>query len=207
MSLLAPTSQVCSWTQALDNPASLATYVANGGYQALRRVVTEQMPGDDQFNYSREYLMARLAVMLGGRTSEEIAIGDITTGAENDLIEASGLARRMITRWGMGAIGLMAVASNEEQPFLGYELSQARDFSEETGARIDRDLQRLLEERHAAARKILTDERDKLDKLVEALLHEETLAQEQLAVILGPRVFDADLEVEAQPELVPAHPA
>ena len=194
---------VVAWMTPLADPVHKVTIIPHG--RALG--VTEQMPGDDQFNYSREYLMARLAVMLGGRTSEEIAIGDITTGAENDLIEASGLARRMITRWGMGAIGLMAVASNEEQPFLGYELSQARDFSEETGARIDRDLQRLLEERHAAARKILTDERDKLDKLVEALLHEETLAQEQLAVILGPRVFDADLEVEAQPELVPAHPA
>jgi cell division protease FtsH len=150
------------------------------------------LPGEDQFNYSREYLLARLSVMLGGRTAEELAIGDITTGAESDLVEATRLARRMITRWGMGDLGLMAIASDDEQPFLGYELTQGHEYSEETSARIDRDIQKLLDERHKLVTTILTRERDKLDHLVEALLSEETVDREVLTKILGPRSFEVD---------------
>ncbi len=131
--------------------------------------------------------MGRLAVMLGGRTAEEIAIGDITTGAENDLVEATSLARRMITRWGMGSLGLAAFKSDDHQPFLGYDLSQGREYSEATAAKIDREVQRLLEERHTAVRELLTRERGKLDCLVKALLHEETVTQEVLVEIFGAR--------------------
>jgi cell division protease FtsH len=149
--------------------------------------VTEQLPGEDHYNHSREYLLARLDVMLGGRTAEEIAIGDITTGAEKDLVEATRLARRMVTRWGMGSVGLAAFQADEEQPFLGYELAQGRDYSEDTAARIDRDVQRLLEESHETARRLLTDQRVKLDRLAQSLLHEETVDREELEHILGPR--------------------
>jgi cell division protease FtsH len=149
--------------------------------------VTEQMPGDDHYNYSREYLVARLLVMLGGRTSEEIALGDMTTGAENDLIEATRLARRMVTRWGMGSLGPVAYQTDEQQPFLGYELTQGRDFSETTATQVDRDIQQMLQERHETARQLLTGARDKLDDLVKALLQEETIDQDELARILGPR--------------------
>jgi cell division protease FtsH len=149
--------------------------------------VTEQMPGDDHYNYSREYLVARLLVMLGGRTSEEIALGDMTTGAENDLIEATRLARRMVTRWGMGSLGPVAYQTDEQQPFLGYELTQGRDFSETTATQVDRDVQQMLQERHETARQLLTGARDKLDDLVKALLQEETIDQDDMARILGPR--------------------
>ena len=177
---------VAAWLLPNADPVHKVTIIPRG--RALG--VTEQLPGEDQFNYSREYLLARLGVMLGGRTAEEIAIGDITTGAENDLVEATRLARRMITRWGMGELGFMAISSDEEQPFLGYELTQGHDYSEETGARIDRAIQQLLAERHEIIEKLLTDARDKLDQLVEALLHEETIGQETLTKILGPRVFE-----------------
>jgi cell division protease FtsH len=149
--------------------------------------VTEQMPGDDHYNYSREYLVARLLVMLGGRTSEEIALGDMTTGAENDLIEATRLARRMVTRWGMGSLGPVAYQTDEQQPFLGYELTQGRDFSETTATQVDRDIQQMLQERHETARQLLTGAREKLDDLVKVLLQEETIDQAGLARILGPR--------------------
>jgi cell division protease FtsH len=85
---------------------------------------------------SRSYLYARLAVMLGGRTAEEIVFGDVTTGAENDLLEATRLARRMVSRWGMGKLGLVAFRADEQQPFLGYELSQRPDYSEATAAEM-----------------------------------------------------------------------
>jgi cell division protease FtsH len=140
-------------------------------------------------NYSREYLLTRIAVMLAGRTAEELAIGDITTGAENDLVEATRLARRMISRWGMGELGLMAVSSDDEQPFLGYELTQGKNISEETSARIDRGIQKVLGERHELVEKLLSNSMDKLDNLVNVLLREETVDKEDLIKILGERVY------------------
>ncbi len=149
--------------------------------------VTEQTPGEDQYNYSQEYLLARLTVMLGGRVAEESALGSITTGAENDLAQATRLARRMVTRWGMGSLGPVAFSTDEEQPFLGYELSQGREYSEETASRIDENVQRLLSERYVVAQRLLADGRDGLDALVKALLAEETIQRVDLERILGPR--------------------
>jgi cell division protease FtsH len=172
-----------AWFNPVADPVHKVTIIPRG--RALG--VTEQLPGEDHYNYSREYLLARLSVMLGGRTAEEIAIGDVTTGAENDLVEATRLARRMVTRWGMGSLGLVAFQADEEHPFLGYELAQGRDYSETTAAQVDQDVQRLLEERHEIVHSLLTGEREKLDRLVQTLLHEETIDQDALARILGPR--------------------
>ncbi len=172
-----------AWLTPAADPVHKVTIVPHS--RALG--VTEQLPGDDHFNYSVTYLMARLAVMLGGRTAEEIAIGDVTTGAENDLIEATGLARRMVTRWGMGSLGLVAFKAEDHQPFLGYDLSQGRDYSEATAAKIDQEVQRLLQERHKAVYELLTSAREKLDRLVKALLQEETVDQQMLTEILGSR--------------------
>jgi len=146
--------------------------------------VTEQLPGQEQYNYNLSYLVARIQVMLGGRTAEEIALGEITTGAENDLIEATQLARRMVTRWGMGELGLIAFRADEEHPFLGYELARGKDYSEETASLIDRDVRRLLDESHSNVRKLLSGKREKLDSLAQALLEEETISREQLIRIL-----------------------
>ena len=151
--------------------------------------VTEQLPGDDHYNYSKEYLMARLSVMLGGRAAEEIAMGDITTGAENDLVEATRLAKRMITRWGMGSMGPMAINTDDEQPFLGYELTQGRDYSEETAAQIDLDIQNMLGTCYVTTKKLLQDHRKDLDNLGLALLKEETVDQEEMKRILGERTL------------------
>jgi cell division protease FtsH len=149
--------------------------------------VTEQLPAEDQYNISRRYLLARLAVMLGGRAAEEIAIGDITTGAENDLVEATRLARRMVTRWGMSEVGLAAFDVDEAQPFLGYEISQGRPYSESAAAQIDEVVQALLAERHQAACTLLNHYRDKLDKLVTVLLQKETIDEAGLVAVLGER--------------------
>jgi cell division protease FtsH len=172
-----------AWLTPEADPVHKVTIIPHG--QALG--VTEQLPLDDQYNYSRGYLMARLAVMLGGRASEEIALDDITTGAENDLVEATRLARRMVTRWGMGSLGNMAFDVDGTQPFLGYELSQGRDFSEKTAAQIDSDVQKLLADRHQVVKTLLKKSREKLDALVQALLKEETIDQSAMVNILGPR--------------------
>jgi len=172
-----------AWLTPAADPVHKITIVPHG--RALG--VTEQLPSDDRYNYSVTYLMARLAVMLGGRTAEEIAIGDITTGAESDLVEATRLARRMVTSWGMGSLGLVAFKSDDHQPFLGYDLSQGREYSEATAAKIDQEVQRLLEECHKAVHELLAGQREKLDSLVKTLLHEDTVTQETLVKILGAR--------------------
>jgi cell division protease FtsH len=174
---------VAAWLTPLAEPVHKVTIIPHG--RALG--VTEQLPSDDHYNYSRDYLLARVLVMLGGRASEEIVMGDITTGAENDLVEATRLVRRMITRWAMGDLGPVAYQADEQQPFLGYELSQGRDYSEATAAKIDQEVQRVLEEQYEAVRQLLVGSRPKLDSLVEQLLDEETVLEDQLTKILGPR--------------------
>lgn len=172
-----------AWLTPEADPVHKVTIIPHG--QELG--VTEQLPGEDHYNYSRTYLLAHLQVLLGGRTAEEIAVGDITTGAENDLVEATRLARRMVTRWGMGSLGVTAFQADEEQPFLGYELAQGRDFSEATAGQIDQDIQRLLADSHEIVRGLLSKSRKQLDRLVETLLEKETIDQEMLVHILGPR--------------------
>jgi cell division protease FtsH len=174
---------LAAWLTPAADPVHKVTIIPHG--QALG--VTEQIPGSDHYNYSRAYLNARLAVMLSGRSAEEIAIGDVTTGAENDLVEATVLARRMITRWSMGSLDSVAFKVDEQQPFLGYEMAQGREYSEATAAKIDHDVQELLAERHQFSLDLLTSHRDSLDHLVDALLKEETIGKEKLEEILGPR--------------------
>jgi cell division protease FtsH len=174
---------VVAWLTPAADPVRKVTIIPRR--EALG--VTQQMPDEDHYNYTRQSLLARLQVLLGGRAAEELALGEITTGAESDLVQATRLARRMVTRWGMGSLGLAAFQADEEQPFLGYELAQGRDYSEDTAARIDQDVQRLLEESHQAARDLLNGARERLDRLVQALLHEETIGGEELGHILGPR--------------------
>ncbi len=174
---------VVAWFTPTADPVQKVTIVPHG--QALG--ITEQIPREERHNLNQAYLKARLAVMLGGRTAEEIAIGEITTGAENDLVEATRLARRMVTRWGMGKLGPIAFRADEEHPFLGYELSQRPDYSEATAAEIDAEVRRLLEEAHEDVRRKLTEARERLDDLVEALLREETIQLDELNRILGPR--------------------
>lgn len=149
--------------------------------------VTEQLPGEDKYNYGYGYLMARLAVMMGGRVSEEVVIGEITTGAENDLKEATRLARKMVTNWAMTDFGLMILDANEEQPFLGYEISQGRGYSEASAARVDEEIQSLLKERYQYARECLTKNRAALDALVDALMKHETVIQKDMEEIFGTR--------------------
>jgi cell division protease FtsH len=174
---------VTAWRLPHADPVHKVTIVPHG--RALG--VTEQLPQEDRYNVSRAYLLDRLAVMLGGRTAEELAIGDITTGAENDLVQATQLARRMVSRWGMGQLGLAAFDDDKENPFLGYEIAQGHHYSQDTAAQIDREVQALLEERHQTTRQILQDMRPQLDDLVALLLQKETIDKSQIAKILGPR--------------------
>ncbi len=165
------------------DPVNKITIVARG--RALG--VTEYLPDGDRFSYSRQYLLSQLAVMLGGRAAEQVALGEITTGAENDLQRATDLARRMIGRWGMSEeLGLLFVSNSTETPFLGREMAGPRDYSEATAALLDQAVRALLQERMQTAIRLLTEQRTVLDRVAQALLTHETLDRDGLeAVIRG----------------------
>jgi cell division protease FtsH len=150
--------------------------------------VTQFRPEDDRRNLPRTYLIERLAVALGGRSAEELALGDITTGAENDLKEASQLARRMVSEWGMGEQTGPVVydlsdgsPSLSQQPLEGHE----RVYSEVTAERLDAEVERLVTQAHQQARSVLSEHRDALDRLAQALLQEEVLEREQVLAIVN----------------------
>jgi cell division protease FtsH len=150
--------------------------------------VTQFRPEDDRRNLPRTYLLERLAVALGGRSAEELALGDITTGAENDLKEASQLARRMVSEWGMGEQTGPVIydlsdgsPSLSQQPLEGHE----RVYSEVTAERLDAEVERLIMQAHQQARNVLTEHRDALDRLAQAPMQEEVLEREQVLAIVN----------------------
>ncbi len=147
--------------------------------------VTEYLPEGDRFNYSRQYLLSQLSSMLGGRAAEQVAIGEITTGAENDLQRATQLARRMIGRWGMSKeLGLLFASDTSENPFLGREMAGPRDHSEATAALLDETVRKLLDERMTTAIRLLEENRTTLNRLAQALLEHETLDRAAVEAII-----------------------
>jgi cell division protease FtsH len=143
--------------------------------------LTQQLPIDEKHNYSREYLEDQIAILLGGRIAEEITIGSITTGAGNDLERATDLARRMVCEWGMSnAMGPLTFGKKEEQIFLGREIAQHQDYSEDTALRIDQEVKRFVTDNYARAQTILTEHRQSLIDMAEALLQRETLDADQV---------------------------
>jgi cell division protease FtsH len=149
--------------------------------------VTQSLPTDDRRNYSKEYLMARLYVLMGGRSAEEVVFNQITTGAENDLRVATALARSMVAQWGMNEeLGPLNFGDNDRQPFLGYSLAMPRNYSEETASLIDKETKRLVEQAHQYARQLLREHRDKLDRLANELLESEIVDQARVLEIVNP---------------------
>jgi cell division protease FtsH len=171
-----------AWLTPGADPVHKITIVPHG--QALG--VTEQLPAIERHNLSRGYMVTRISVMLGGRAAEEVVFSEVTTGAESDLVEATQLARQMVTRWGMSDLGLAAFRTDDTQPFLGYEMTQGKDYSEATAARVDATVQQLLGSAHEQVLALLTTSKAQLTSLAEALLRDETLELEQLRTLLGP---------------------
>jgi len=147
--------------------------------------VTYQRPQTDRYNYPEAYLRARIVGMLGGRAAEEIVYGTRTTGASNDIEQATALARNMVTRWGMSdAVGLVQLAPRENV-YLGRSFGGEKPFSEETGRLIDAEVQRIINECHEQAKRLLTQHRRQLDALVQALLARETLDEREILEVTG----------------------
>jgi len=150
--------------------------------------VTQFLPEGDRRNLPRSYLMERLAVALGGRSAEELALGEITTGAQNDLKEASQLARRMVTEWGMGDQTAPVVYDLADgSPYLNQQPleDRSRVYSEATAERLDTEVEQLISQAHQQARGVLTEHRDALDRLAQALQQEEVLERDQVLAIVN----------------------
>ncbi len=137
--------------------------------------LTQQLPTEDKYSYSKRYLDAMLAVLMGGRIAEEVFIGEITTGAGNDIERATGMARRMVCEWGMSDLGPATFGKKEEAIFLGREFAQHQDYSEATAIEIDKEVRRILEKAYGTAKEIITQNKTALDRVARKLLERETL--------------------------------
>src|SRR5438270_1935785 len=176
-----------AWYQPQSDPVHKITIVPRG--QALG--VTQSIPTDDRHNLSEDYLKSRIAMALGGRAAEQLALGGITTGAQNDLETATALARRMVISWGMSPkLGLFSFDDSPDAVFLGRELTGNPHISQRTAGIIDEEVTRLLDDGYQTAERILTANRAKLELLAEALLREEVLEEDQIARIVGPRALE-----------------
>ncbi|HMK57390.1 MAG TPA: ATP-dependent zinc metalloprotease FtsH [Dissulfurispiraceae bacterium] len=138
--------------------------------------VTQQLPIDDRYTYSKDYLQKALNVLLGGRAAEELALSHMTTGAGNDIERATDLARKMVTEWGMSErLGPLTFGKKDEQIFLGREIARHKDYSEKTAEEIDDEVKRIVMNAYENAKKLLSDNGDLLDALARTLLERETI--------------------------------
>ncbi|MDH5767416.1 MAG: ATP-dependent zinc metalloprotease FtsH [Nitrospirota bacterium] len=138
--------------------------------------VTQQLPIDDKYTYSKDFLMKTLSVLLGGRAAEEIALKHLTTGAGNDLERATDLARKMVTEWGMSdKLGPLTFGKKDEQIFLGREIARHKDYSEKTAVDIDEEVKSIVIEAYETSKNLLLKNTDLLDALAKALLEKETM--------------------------------
>ncbi len=146
---------------------------------------THQLPEDERYIHEQEHMLDRLAVMLGGRAAEQVVFDTLTSGAEDDLQQATRLARKMVLSWGMSErLGPMASGSRREQVFLGEEIAQRRDYSEETAREVDEEVKAIIDEAHRRATDVLRERRDTLDRIAEVLKEEEEITGDRVNQIL-----------------------
>jgi cell division protease FtsH len=153
--------------------------------------LTQQLPVDEKHNYSRNYLNDTIAILLGGRIAEELTTGNITTGAGNDLERATDLARKMVCEWGMSdAMGPLTFGKKEEQIFLGREIAQHQDYSEDTALRIDAEVKRFVMDAYSRSTELLTAHKKQLLDIAEALLAREVLDADQVRKLARGEALD-----------------
>ena len=164
-----------------SDPVHKVTIIPRGRALGL----TMQLPEEDRYAYDRVYLMSRIAVLFGGRIAEELFMHQMTTGASNDFERATQMARDMVTRYGMSdALGIMVYGENEGEIFLGRSVTTHKNMSEATMEKVDAEIRRILDEQYALARKLLEDNRDKVEAMAAALLELETIDADQINDIM-----------------------
>jgi len=146
--------------------------------------VTMQLPVDDKHTYTRDFLESQIAIMMGGRVAEELFLDHMTTGAGNDIEQATEMARRMVCDYGMSDLGPLTFGKREEQIFLGREIAQHRDYSEDTAIKIDNEITRFVSEGYKESQKILKANRDTLVRIAETLLEREVLDADEVRMVI-----------------------
>ncbi len=148
--------------------------------------VTMQLPEEDRYSHDREYLLARIAVLMGGRIAEELFMGQMTTGAANDFEQATELAQKMVSRWGMSdELGTRIYGENQSEVFLGRDVTTHRNLSNATAEKVDREITRIIDEQYTRARRIIDDNSAKIEIMAKALMEWETLESDQIDAIMA----------------------
>jgi cell division protease FtsH len=168
--------------------------------------LTTMLPIDEKHNYSRDYLRDQICILLGGRIAEEITLGSITTGAGNDLERATDLARKMVCEWGMSdSMGPLTFGKKEEQIFLGREIAQHQDYSEDTALKIDHEVKRFVTEAYTRAHDLLVQHKPRLIEMADALLARETLDSDQVRrIVAGEPLGEPTPAAPATPQVAPS---
>jgi len=159
--------------------------------------VTQQLPEGDRHNYSQEYLLGQIAILMGGRIAEETFLGSITTGASNDIERATELARAMVCEYGMSEMGPLTFGKKEEQIFLGREIAQHRDFSEDTAIKIDDQVKKIVTAQYQRAKGIIEENHDTMVRLAECLLERESLDGVEIRRIVAGLPLDDQPSVDS----------
>jgi len=162
--------------------------------------VTMQLPLDDKHTYNREYLEGELAILMGGRVAEELFLHTMTTGAGNDIERATEVARKMVCEFGMSELGPLTFGKKEEQIFLGREISQHRDYSEQTAIKIDQEVRRFVDAGYKSAVDILGNNREVLEKIAVALLEREVLDANEIKMIIEGKELPSKPSAVAPPK-------
>ncbi|HUO44804.1 MAG TPA: ATP-dependent zinc metalloprotease FtsH [Burkholderiales bacterium] len=150
--------------------------------------VTMQLPEQDRYSMDREQILQNIAVLFGGRVAEEVFMGQMTTGAANDFERATEMARRMVTQWGMSdKLGPMVYGENEGEVFLGRSITTHKNVSEATMQQVDAEIRRIVDEQYKLARRLIEENRDKIEKMAKALLEWETIDADQINDIMEGR--------------------
>jgi cell division protease FtsH len=159
--------------------------------------VTQQLPEGDRHNYSQEYLLGQISILMGGRIAEETFLGNITTGASNDIERATELARAMVCEYGMSEMGPLTFGKKEEQIFLGREIAQHRDFSEDTAIKIDQEVKKIVTAQYERAKAIIEENRETMIRLAECLLERESLDGVEIRRIVAGLPLDENPSVDS----------
>ena len=150
--------------------------------------VTMQLPEEDRYSHNREYLLARIAVLMGGRIAEEIFMNQMTTGASNDFEQATDLAQKMVSRWGMSdSLGTRVYGENQSEVFLGRDVTTHQNLSDAVAEQVDQEVTRIIEEQYTRARKTIEDNKDKIEVMAKSLIEWETLESDQIDDIMEGR--------------------
>ena len=167
-----------------SDPVHKVTIVPRGRALGL----TMQLPKEDRYAYDRQYLLTRIAILFGGRIAEEVFMNQMTTGASNDFERATQMARDMVMRYGMSdRLGPMVYSENEGEVFLGRSVTKTTNISEKTMQEVDAEVRRIIDEQYAIARRLIEENRDKMEVMAKALLDWETIDADQIDDIMEGR--------------------